>query len=91
MLGEKLLGPRPRLATFPLPIPAGDPFFGAQVKDTTTKHTRTSSCFQKNPPAKGKVRGVVECGSSSYSCALQCRCYHRASWVALLHIAMDDQ
>lgn len=37
---------------------AGDPFFAA-VKDTTTKHTRTSSCFQTKPPAKGKVSLIV--------------------------------
>ncbi|KAI7836460.1 hypothetical protein COHA_009677 [Chlorella ohadii] len=46
----------------------GDPFFGAQVKDTTTKHTHTSSCFQKNPPAKGKTAIMYAQGIINYYC-----------------------
>lgn len=41
---------------------AGDPFFSAQVKDSNSKHTHTSSCFQKSPPAKGQVRGWPNVG-----------------------------
>lgn len=45
----------------------GDPFFAA-VKDTTTKHTRTSSCFQTKPPAKGKTATMYAQGIINYYC-----------------------
>lgn len=41
---------------------AGDPFFLAQVSDSNSKHTHTSSCFQKSPPAKGQVRRWPDVG-----------------------------
>lgn len=67
-------------------IHAGDPFFGAQVKDTTTKHTRTSSCFQKSPPGKGKVGGIGGMGGRRVGCGRRRQMDRRALsqfWCAL--------
>lgn len=46
----------------------GDPFFSAQVKDSNSKHTHTSSCFQKSPPAKGQTTYMYAQGIINYRC-----------------------